>query len=88
MVPLRTGPLQPWEGLVFRALRTHTRLWGWMQLPLEVEDSEGGSILSSSSLSRMCVQCTSAWIAKGSAAVMICGSLLFPAKEPGPQEGG
>lgn len=58
---------------------------GLKQLPLEVEDSEVGSILSSASLSRMCVQCTSAWIAKGSAVVMICCSLLFPARAPGPQ---
>lgn len=61
---------------------------GSKQLPLEVEDSEVGSILSSASLSRMCVQCTSAWIAKGSAAVRICCSLLLPARAPGPQEGG
>lgn len=60
---------------------------GSKQLPLEVEDSEVGSILSSASLSRMCVQCTSAWIAKGSAAVRICCSLLLPARAPGPQEG-
>lgn len=61
---------------------------GSKQLPLEVEDSEVGSILSSASLSRMCVQCTSAWIAKGSAAVRICCSLLLPARAPGPQERG
>lgn len=61
---------------------------GSKQLPLEVDDSEVGSILSSASLSRMWVQCTSAWIAKGSAVVRICCSLLFPARAPGPQEGG
>ena len=52
------------------------------QLPLEGEDSEAGAARSCS-FSRMCVQCTSAWISKGSAAPMLCSSLWFPASVPG-----
>lgn len=57
--------------------------WGecgaWGRLPLEVEDFEAETIFSSSSFSRMCVQCTSARISKGSTGFTICCSLRFPA---------
>lgn len=59
--------------------------WILKQLPLEVEDSEVGTIRSSSSFSRICVQCTSAWISKGSAGFMICCSLWLPTRVPGPE---
>lgn len=59
-------------------------IWDLMQgrLPLEVEDFEVGTIFSSSSLSRMCVQCTSARISRGSTGFTICCSLRFPASRP------
>lgn len=65
------------------ALRGISGPWILKQLPLEVEDSEVGTIRSSSSLSRICVQCTSAWISKGSAGFMICCSLWLPTSVPG-----
>lgn len=51
----------------------------WGRLPLEVEDFEAETIFSSSSFSRMCVQCTSARISRGSTGFTICCSLRFPA---------
>lgn len=48
------------------------------QLPREAEDSDVGTVLSSSSFSRTCVQCTSAWMARGSAAGGVCCSLGPP----------
>lgn len=52
------------------------------ELPLEGGDSEAGDTCSSW-LSRMCVQCTSAWISKGSAGFTSCCSLELPASAPG-----
>lgn len=56
---------------------------GPAQLPPEAQDPEAGATRSSSSFSRTCVQCTSAWISRGSAALTICCGLWLPSTVPG-----
>lgn len=56
--------------------------WVLRQLPPEGEDSEAGTTCSSL-FSRICVQCTSAWISKGSAGLVFCCSRWLPASVPG-----
>lgn len=51
---------------------------GLTPLPREAEGVELGAVRSSS-FSQTCVQCTSAWISRGSAVLRACSSLWLPA---------
>lgn len=80
--PWQKNPLQQGKGVQRqKMLLGASGPWILKQLPLEVEGSEVGTIRSSSSFSRTCVQCTSAWISKGSVAFMICCSRWLPATD-------
>lgn len=75
---LRVGQLF-WPRRQSPTARREARVRGLTPLPREVEGAELGAMRSSSSFSRTCVQCTSAWISRGSAALRACGSLWLRA---------